>query len=54
MKWDGYEDLALMRELAMTSWISKKAATSEGAAKGATKRITAIRSGGSRRGWGAY
>ena len=52
--WSGYEDLALMREISMTRWISKKAATSEGARKEATKRIAAIRSGGSRRDWGAY
>jgi Ser/Thr protein kinase RdoA (MazF antagonist) len=54
MEWGGYSDLADMREIAMTSWLSKKAADSEGAAREATKRIQAIRSGASRRDWGAY
>lgn len=53
-KWDGYEDLALMREVSMTRWISRKAATSDAARREATKRIAAIRTGGSRRDWGAY
>ncbi|MEJ3652050.1 aminoglycoside phosphotransferase family protein [Actinomycetes bacterium KLBMP 9759] len=52
--WAGYEDLALMREVSMTRWISKKARTSDAARKEATKRIVAIRSGVSRRDWGAY
>ena len=52
--WAGYEDLALMREVSMTRWIGEKAATSDAALKEATKRIAAIRSGGSRRDWGAY
>jgi hypothetical protein len=34
-----------MREVSMTRWISKKAATSDAARKEATKRIAAIRSG---------
>ncbi len=54
MKWDGYETLADMREIAMTAWLSKKAATDEKAAAEAHKRITAMRTGGSRRDWGAY
>jgi aminoglycoside phosphotransferase (APT) family kinase protein len=53
-EWDGYETLADMREVAMTAWISKKAATDEAAAGEARKRIAAMRSGGSRRDWGAY
>jgi hypothetical protein len=43
-----------MREIAMTTWIAKKAATSAGAAVEAAKRISAIRTGGSRQDWGAY
>ncbi|KAA1027092.1 aminoglycoside phosphotransferase family protein [Pseudonocardia sp. EV170527-09] len=54
MQWTGYATLADMREIAMTSWIAKKAATSTGAAAEATKRVAAIRTGGSRRDWGAY
>ena len=53
-QWDGYETLADMREIAMTAWLSKKAADDEGAASEAHKRITAMRTGGSRRDWGAY
>ena len=54
MKWDGYETLADMREVAMTAWLAKKAATDEKAAAEVHKRITAMRTGGSRRDWGAY
>ncbi len=53
MQWDGYETLADMREVAMTVWLSKKAAGDPGAAAEAHKRITAMRTGGSRRDWGA-
>lgn len=54
MQWEGYEDLAAMREISMTSWLAKKAAGNPAAAKEATKRVHAIRTGGSRRDWGAY
>jgi hypothetical protein len=54
MGWDGYPALADMREIAMTSWIARQAATSTGAAAEATKRIAAIREGSSRRDWGAH
>jgi aminoglycoside phosphotransferase (APT) family kinase protein len=52
--WDGYETLADMREIAMIAWLAKKAATDEKAAAEVHKRITAMRTGGSRRDWGAY
>jgi hypothetical protein len=51
---DGYETLADMREVVMTAWLGKKATTDEGAAAEVQKRITAMRTGGSRRDWGAY
>lgn len=54
LQWEGYAELANIREIAMTSWLSRKAPSSELTAKEATKRIEAIRSGGSRRDWGAY
>lgn len=54
IKWDGYPALADMREIAMTSWIARKADTSASAATEAVKRIEAIRTGASRRDWGAY
>jgi thiamine kinase-like enzyme len=53
-QWEGYSELADMREIAMTSWLSKKAADSPSTAAEASKRIAAIRNGGSRRDWGAY
>jgi len=54
MQWSGYVELADMREIAMTSWLGKKAATSPGVAAEVSKRIQAIRTGGSRRDWGPY
>jgi hypothetical protein len=54
MEWTGYPRLADMREIAMITWLSRKATASAGAGREARKRITAIRSGGSRRDWGAY
>jgi aminoglycoside phosphotransferase (APT) family kinase protein len=54
MLWDGYPALADMREIAMTTWLSRKAAESSGAAAEAHKRINAIRTGASRVDWGAY
>ena len=53
-QWVAYSDLSDMREIAMTSWIAKKASSSPESAAEAVKRIEAIRSGGSRRDWGAY
>ncbi|MBP2369920.1 phosphotransferase family protein [Pseudonocardia parietis] len=52
--WEGYEQLADMREIAMTAWLSKQAAHSEKSAAEAAKRIAAIRTGASRRDWSAY
>ena len=54
MRWKGYSALADMREIAMTTWLSRKASESPGAAAEAHKRINAIRTGASRRDWGAY
>lgn len=54
MGWAAYSDLADMREIAMTSWIAKKASSSSESAAEAVKRIEAIHTGGSRRDWGAY
>jgi hypothetical protein len=54
MAWKGYSDLADMREIAMTTWLGRKAEESPAAAAEAAKRIHAIRTDGSRRDWGAY
>ncbi|MGE3796011.1 MAG: phosphotransferase family protein [Dehalococcoidia bacterium] len=54
MTWSGYKPLADMREVAMTSWLSRKSNTSDEAAREATKRIDALRSDGRRRDWSPY
>lgn len=54
MRWSGYETLADMREIAMTSWLSQKAHESEATAREAEKRVRAMMTGASRRDWGAY
>lgn len=54
IKWAGYPNLADMREIAMTSWLGRKAEVYTSAATEAVKRIAAIRTGGSRRDWGPY
>ncbi|WP_214364973.1 phosphotransferase family protein [Pseudonocardia sp. H11422] len=54
LQWEGYEQLADMREIAMTAWLSRQAAESEKSAAEAAKRIAAIRTGASRRDWSAY
>ncbi|GAA1858223.1 aminoglycoside phosphotransferase family protein [Pseudonocardia ailaonensis] len=53
-EWEGYEQLADMREIAMTAWLSTQAATSERSAREAAKRIAAIRTGACRRDWSPY
>ncbi|OLL76242.1 hypothetical protein Ae168Ps1_4647 [Pseudonocardia sp. Ae168_Ps1] len=52
--WEGYAELADMREIAMTTWLGRKAGESVATAVEAEKRITALRTGASRRDWGAY
>ena len=54
MTWSGYEDLADMREVAMTTWLCRKAADSPATSAEARKRVEAIRTGASRLDWGAY
>jgi Ser/Thr protein kinase RdoA (MazF antagonist) len=53
-KWAGYADLADMREIAMTSWMARKASVSRDAAAESIKRVEAMRTGASRRDWGAH
>lgn len=54
MFWSGYGELADMREIAMTTWLCRKAGDSARTAAEALKRVAAIRTGSSRRDWGAY
>ncbi|WP_226351572.1 aminoglycoside phosphotransferase family protein [Pseudonocardia sp. ICBG601] len=53
-QWSGFECLADMREIAMTSWLSKKATESQATAREAGRRISDIRNGAPRTDWGAY
>ncbi len=54
MNWSGYPQLADMREVAMTAWLSRKAVNSAKSAAEAAKRINTMRTGASRRDWLAY
>ncbi|QJY45551.1 phosphotransferase family protein [Pseudonocardia broussonetiae] len=54
MSWPGYGELADMREIAMTTWLCRKAGDSAKTAAEAMKRVSAIRTGSSRQDWGAY
>lgn len=54
MTWSGYEDLADIREVAMTTWLSKKAGTSRDALREASKRIKVMKSGRDCRRWSPF
>jgi len=54
MGWSGYPDLADMREVAMTAWLSRQAVNSNKSAAEVAKRISTMRTGASRRDWSAY
>lgn len=54
MEWDGYPALADARELSMTLWMARKAATDPKAAAETHKRVQAMRTGGSRRDWSPF
>jgi hypothetical protein len=51
MEWDGYETLADVRELSMVAWLSQNVGADGGAKLEFTKRVKALRTGGSRRDW---
>ena len=52
-EWSAFGELADMREVAMTSWLSRRATASESTRVEAVKRIRDIRDGEKRHGWGA-
>ncbi|GAA3250862.1 aminoglycoside phosphotransferase family protein [Pseudonocardia petroleophila] len=54
MRWSYYGELADMREIAMTTWLCRKAGDSTSTAAEALKRVSAIRTGSSRHDWSAY
>jgi aminoglycoside phosphotransferase (APT) family kinase protein len=54
MAWPGYPVMKAVREFLMVTWVIQKAAESAQAAAEATKRITALRTGASRKNWKPY
>jgi thiamine kinase-like enzyme len=54
MTWPGYPAMRAVREFLMVTWVIQKAPESEQAAAEATKRITALRTGASRKDWQPY
>jgi thiamine kinase-like enzyme len=54
MTWPGYQTLADYRELSMTLWLAGKTRESESVAEEIRKRVHAIQTGGSRRGWAPF
>jgi Ser/Thr protein kinase RdoA (MazF antagonist) len=54
MQWHGYPALQFIREFLMVTWLIQKAAESDQAAVEARKRISALRTGASRKDWQPY
>ena len=54
MQWPGYRVMRSVREFLMVTWVIQKAAESDQAAAEARKRISALRTGASRRDWQPY
>jgi aminoglycoside phosphotransferase (APT) family kinase protein len=54
MHWPGYPVLRSIREFLMVTWVIQKAAESEQVAAEARKRISALRTGASRKDWQPY
>ncbi len=54
MKWPGYPVMRAVREFLMVSWVIQKAAESPCVAAEARKRISALRTGASRKDWEPY
>lgn len=54
MQWPGYPIMRAVREFLMVTWAIQKAGESRDAAAEASKRITALRTGASRKDWNPY
>ena len=54
MQWPGYPVMRSVREFLMITWVIQKATESEEAAAEARKRISALRTGASRKDWQPY
>ena len=54
MQWRGYPVMRAVREFLMVTWVIQKAGESQRTAAETDKRITALRSGVSRKDWEPY
>jgi aminoglycoside phosphotransferase (APT) family kinase protein len=54
MQWPGYPVMRAVREFLMVTWVIQKANESDRVAAEASKRITALRTGASRKDWEPY
>ncbi len=54
LTWSGYPVMRALREFLMVTWLIQQAADNERAAAEATKRISALRTGASRKDWKPY
>jgi aminoglycoside phosphotransferase (APT) family kinase protein len=54
MQWPGYPTMRAVREFLMVTWVIQKAKESPRIAAEAAKRITALRTGASRKDWKPY
>jgi len=54
VQWPGYPAMRSIREFLMVTWLIQKAAESDQAAAEASKRISALRTGASRKDWQPY
>jgi aminoglycoside phosphotransferase (APT) family kinase protein len=54
LAWPGYPVMRALREFLMVTWLIQQAAHNERAAAEATKRISALRTGASRKDWKPY
>ena len=54
MQWSGYPVMRAVREFLMVTWVIQQAGDSQKAAAEACKRITALRTGASRKDWEPY
>lgn len=54
MQWPGYPVMRAVREFLMVTWVIQQAGDNQKAVAEANKRITALRTGGSRKDWDAY
>jgi hypothetical protein len=54
MTWDGYSVLADIKELSMVTWMSQNAGSDSKSAGELTKRVQALKTGGTRSDWSPF